>query len=103
MQRLPQMQGSLAMPGPQRVSEFVAVGRASPAIASAERSAAPDHVLLFSNGQISRKQAMRLLGVSYGELLDRLSGRELPLPRVTDEEANRMADLIVALSDQHEH
>ena len=91
------------MPGPQGVSEFVAVGQAGPVIASAERSAVPDHVLSFSTGKVSRKQAMRLLNISYGELLDRLSGRELPLPRVTDEEANRMADLIVALSDQHEH
>ncbi len=97
------MQGSLTVPGPQKVSEFVAAGQASPATGSAERSAVPDYVLLFSNSEVSRKQAMRLLGISYGELLERLSGRELPLPRVSDEEADEMADLIVALSDRHAH
>ena len=59
--------------------------------------AAPDHVLLFSNGDISRTQAMRRLGIGYSELLDRIAARKLPLPRVGDAQAEKMADTLVAL------
>jgi hypothetical protein len=59
--------------------------------------AAPDDVLLFSNGDISRTQAMRRLGIGYSELLDRTAVRKLPLPRVGNAEAERMADTLVAL------
>ncbi len=59
-------------------------------------AAVSDFVLLFSNGDISRTQAMRRLGIGYSELLDRMAARKLPLPRVDDAEAERMADILVA-------
>ncbi len=58
-----------------------------------------DEVALFSAGVISRQTAMRALGVSYGELLDLIAERGLPLPRVSDEVADRMAGTIVMLVD----
>lgn len=63
----------------------------------------PDPVLLFSQGGNSRKQAMRQLGISYSELLDFVADRSLPLPRVSDEETDRMADMMVALLDRQAH
>ena len=45
---------------------------------------------------------MRQLGIEYGELLDRVADRSLPLPRLSDEETDRMADVVVALMEQHE-
>jgi hypothetical protein len=56
-----------------------------------------DLVLEFSQGTITRQQAMRALGIGYSELLDQLSKRQLPLPRVSEEEAGRMADSMVRL------
>lgn len=64
---------------------------------AATKIAVADQVLLFSRGEISRAQAMRSLGIGYSELLDRIAVRELPLPRVDDAEADRMADMLVAL------
>lgn len=60
-------------------------------------AAVPDYLLLFSNGDFSQTQAMRRLGIGYSELLDRMATRKLPLPRVGDAEAERMADTLVAL------
>ena len=47
-----------------------------------EPSAEPpaDPLLDFSRGRVGRKEAMRLLGVPYFTLLDRLAERGLPLP-----------------------
>ena len=58
-----------------------------------------DAVALFSGGMMSRQTAMRALGVSYGELLDLVADRALPLPRVADDIAERMAVTIVGLLD----
>lgn len=52
---------------------------------------APDHVLLFSGGIISRTLAIRALGIGYSELLEQIATRNLPLPRVSEAEADRMA------------
>jgi hypothetical protein len=61
-------------------------------------SAGPrDDVQRFADGDISRVQAMRALGIGYGELLDRAASRALPLPKVDDAEAEKMADIIVTL------
>jgi hypothetical protein len=61
--------------------------------------AAPDAVVLFANGDISRTQAMRRLGIGYGELLDQLVARGLALPRVDDVEAERMSGMLIELMD----
>ena len=78
--------------------EGVAGVRALPAL---EHRLGSDPVLLFSQGEISRKQAMRIMDIAYGDLLDRIADRGLPLPRVSDAEADRMADMFVTLLDQH--
>jgi hypothetical protein len=44
-----------------------------------------------------KPRQLRKLG--YGELLDRTSERGLPLPRVSEEVADRMADTVVQLLD----
>ncbi len=90
------------MPDTHEVSEFITSREAGDTPADAGRAAGSDHDLQFSQGVISRKQAMRHLGVSYGELLDRVAERSLPLPRVSEDEANRMADVVVALMDLHD-
>lgn len=42
-----------------------------------------DPLLRFSRGEISRRRAMRELGdITYGELLERIAERRLPLPRL---------------------
>ena len=86
------------MPGPHEVIGFPAPDWQSRVVRPLEQASTPDHLLLFSNGEISRKQAMRHLEVSYSELLDRLANRELPLPRVSAEQAEAMANLIVSLT-----
>src|SRR4051812_37355663 len=63
------------------------------------RRGEPDVVARFSAGDISRKQAMRALDITYGELLDRTSERGLALPRVSEDIADRMADTVVQLLD----
>src|SRR3954451_528445 len=74
-----------------------ATGRAR--AAGQPRRAEPDVVAGFSAGDISCKQATRALGITYGELLDRTSERGLPLPRVSEDVADRMADTVVQLLD----
>jgi hypothetical protein len=44
----------------------------------------------YSNGKVDRRHVMRRLDVSYGELLELLHLRGLDLPRVSDEDAERM-------------
>ncbi len=93
------------MPGPHGTSElltngFDASGRPSRIVEPVKQAVAPDHLLLFSKGEVSRQQAMRRLDISYGELLDLLADRRLPLPRVSAEEAASMAALIVSLTDK---
>jgi hypothetical protein len=57
-----------------------------------------DPVVLFSHGEISRKQAMRTLGgISYGELIDMLVERGLSLPELPPEDVERMAADVVQL------
>ena len=90
------------MPDTHETSDLSVSHKAGDTSADTERAAGSDHVLLFSQGVISRKQAMRHLGISYGELLDRVADRSLPLPRVSEDEANRMADVVVALMNLHE-
>lgn len=54
-----------------------------------------DPVVLFSRGEIGRKEAMRLLGdIGYSELLERIADRGLPLPRLPREEAERQSEEI---------
>src|SRR5690606_9873122 len=45
----------------------------------------------FSRGEISKSTVMDRLDVSYSEVLDLLEGFRLPLPRVSEEVAQRMA------------
>lgn len=85
------------MPRPRDVLEYVSGIHLAGHGGTTVEVAVPDHVLLFSNGDISRTQAMRRLGIGYSELLDRTAARELPLPRVSDAEAEEMADTLVAL------
>ena len=48
----------------------------------------------FSRGDISRQQAMRVLDLRYSELLDRIAERDLRLPRVLNDDAQRMAEIV---------
>ena len=89
------------MPVTHEAAEFVVSREAVDGMSGVEPATGSDPVLLFSQGVISRKQAMRQLGIEYGELLDRVADRSLPLPRVSEEEADRMADVVVALMDLH--
>jgi hypothetical protein len=60
---------------------------------TSKRRLPDDPVARFSRGEISRKQAMRLLGdISYSELLDQIAERKLPLPRLPKEEAERQSE-----------
>jgi hypothetical protein len=54
-----------------------------------------DPVSAFAAMRIGRQEAMRLLGIDYGRLLDRLAARGLDLPRLPDEETSAMADAFV--------
>lgn len=87
------------MPGPLDVPAFA--GGATVATIAPARDGTPsaDHVLRFSNGETSRAQAMRALGISYSELLDLVAERRLPLPRVDDAEAEAMASMVLSLLD----
>ena len=89
------------MPETHADAEFIVSRKFDGGAVDAGLAAGSDPVLLFSQGAISRKQAMRRLGIEYGELLDRVAYRSLPLPRVSDEEADRMAGVVVALMDLH--
>lgn len=53
----------------------------------------------FSRGELDRRQVMRNLDISYSELLERLSERELELPQVAPDEARRMACKLNELLD----
>jgi hypothetical protein len=90
----------LLTPG-QRKAKIVVGDEPDEAALHGVHLSSPDPVLLFSQGEISRKQAMRQLGITYGELLDFVADRSLPLPRVSDEETDRMADMMVALLDRY--
>ncbi len=59
-----------------------------------------DALLAFSRGEIGRQRAMDALGIGYGELLDRLAERRLPLPQLPKAEVDRMADTMLELLDQ---
>ena len=89
------------MPEAHEAVEYTASHGAEEWPAGAGQAAGSDPVLQFSQGVISRKQAMRALGIEYGELLDRVAARSLPLPRLSDQETDRMADVMVALMDLH--
>lgn len=54
----------------------------------------------FSRGEISRRQAMRKLDISYSELLDRIAQKGLGLPRVSREEAKRMGHVMDKILDR---
>jgi hypothetical protein len=57
-----------------------------------------DPLIRFSRGEISRQRAMRELGdITYGELLDRIAERRLPLPRLPPEREGAMIDRMDAL------
>lgn len=57
-----------------------------------------DPVLRFSRGEVSRQRAMRDLGdISYGELLERLAKRRLPLPRLPQEQEDAMVERLEEL------
>lgn len=58
-----------------------------------------DAVARFARGDIGRRQAMHALGIGYGELLDRLSERGLPLPELPAADVDRMASDVVRLLD----
>jgi len=91
------------MPRPRDVLEYANDTRLTGHGRTTFEVAVPDYVLLFSNGDISRTQAMRRLEIGYSELLDRIAARKLPLPRVSDAEAERMADTLVALLETGAH
>ena len=63
----------------------------------------PDPLLAFSQGEIGRQRAMTALGISYGELLDRLAERHLKLPQLPKVELDRMASAMLELLDQGEN
>lgn len=70
---------------------------------TSERSHADDPVARFSRGEISRKDAMRLLGdISYSELLDRIADRKLPLPRLPEADAKQQSEEIGRLLDRRQ-
>lgn len=54
-----------------------------------------DPVLAFSRGEIGRQRAMDALGIGYGELLDRMAERRLPLPQLPKVELDRMAAVML--------
>ena len=89
------------MAGTYKAAEFVVNREPDEDMVGAVPTIGSDLVLLFSQGVISRKQAMRQLGIEYSELLDLVADRSLPLPRLSDEETDRMVNLIVALMEQH--
>ena len=89
------------MAGTHEAAEIIVNREPDEDVVGAGPAIGSDLVLLFSQGVISRKQAMRQLGIEYGELLDLVADRSLPLPRLSDEATDRMADLIVALMEQH--
>jgi hypothetical protein len=45
----------------------------------------------FANGGISRKKAMRLLDVEYGEMIRMMADRNLSLPEAPGDDIDRMA------------
>lgn len=59
-----------------------------------------DALLAFSRGEIGRQRAMDALGIGYGELLDRLAERRLPLPQLPEAEVERMAGVMLDVLDQ---
>nr|WP_294555518.1 hypothetical protein [uncultured Rhodopila sp.] len=85
------------MPGPLDVPEFAGGATATNIVSAQDDIPVADHVLRFSNGEISRAQAMRSLGIGYSELLDRVAERRLPLPRVDDSQAEAMASMLATL------
>lgn len=89
------------MPETHGTIEFIVGRGANEGATVAGPATGSDPVLLFSRGVTSRKQAMRQLGITYGELLDRVADRGLPLPRLSDAETDAMADVFVALMEQH--
>ena len=89
------------MPVTHETAELVVSREAADGVTGAEPATDSDPVLLFSQGVISRKQAMRQLGIEYSELLDRVADRSLPLPRLSDAETDAMADVFVALMEQY--
>lgn len=54
-----------------------------------------DPLLAFSRGEIGRRRAMDALGIGYGELLDRLAERRLPLPHLPQAELDRMVAVML--------
>ena len=58
-----------------------------------------DAVRAFSQGVISRQRAMDLLDTDYGELLDQIASRGLPLPQLPKAEVERMVDIMLGLLD----
>ncbi len=55
-------------------------------------------LLIYSLGQLDRKDVMKSLDIDYGTLIRMLADRGLSLPRVSDEEADRMAEEFVLVS-----
>lgn len=52
---------------------------------------------VYSLGQADRKEVLETLGVDYGTLIRMLSDRGLPLPRVSEKEADQMAEEFVSV------
>lgn len=83
------LSGDTAMPD--------ASGKKTTAAASPDRAAAPETVLAaFSRGDLDRRAAMGRLGVDYGELLDMVAARGLPLPAIPPERRRPMAELVAS-------
>jgi hypothetical protein len=55
----------------------------------------------FADGEISRRQAMHMLGVGYSEMLDMMAAMGLELPQVSDDEAKRMANKMNEILDKY--
>lgn len=70
------------------------------ALTGYEQETSADPLLDFSRGRVGRKEAMRRLGLTYFELLDRLAERALPLPALPEKEIEQMARDMNRMLDQ---
>ena len=67
-------------------------------IATSNLEKDPDSMLrIYSLGHVDRKDIMKALDVDYGTLIQMLSDRGLSLPRVSEEEADRLAEEFVSV------
>lgn len=68
------------------------LARAALARTIGHKPVATDPLSAYSAGLLGRQEAMAALGVGYGDLLEGLASRGLPVPVLPDPEVRRMAD-----------